>query len=214
MTNIALFNMVEQQIRPWNVRSARLLEAIGRLDRASFVPPEKRALAYFDTAIKLDATTSMLAPKIAARLIQALDIQADDRTLLIGAGSGYVASLCAMMGKEVVCQDNDQAALDRAAENARAAGIENISFVRVEEGEVDPAAQKYDAILIRQPVVEKPAGYLKALAENGRCAALVGDDGILQLMRYSLEGGDLRQESLIDVLASFDRHAGNREFVF
>ena len=132
MNNISQINMVEQQIRPWNVNSSPLLDAIKLLDRSKFVPDGQQALCFVDTAIKLQENTKMLEPKVAARLVQALDLFEDDRVLVVGAGSGYTAALCAKLAKSVDCIDSDQAMLDQAARNCEAAGIQNIQFELVE----------------------------------------------------------------------------------
>lgn len=214
MTDIAHFNMVEQQIRPWNVHSPELLDAILRLDRTGFVPEEQRALSFYDVAIRLNDSHSMLAPKIAARLIQTLELQVQDQVLVVGAGSGYSAALCAMLCEHVVCQDSDQRALDRAAHNCAEACVENINFVQVTSGKVAPNREQYDAILMREVQSEKPTLYLEKLAGNGRCAALVGRDGILQLMQYRRIEGDIRERSLVDILAPLEETASEEEFVF
>jgi protein-L-isoaspartate(D-aspartate) O-methyltransferase len=219
MSNIAQFNMVEQQIRPWNVRSPALLEAISGLDRALFVPQVQQALCYFDYPINLDGTVRMLEPRVAARLIQALDIRPDDHVLLVGAGSGYSGALCSMLARTVVCQDTSQLALDRAEKNCASAGIDNIGFQKV-EGLYSPADDvQYDAILVREAMTELPDTCLKRLVDNGRCVALIGRDHVLELIRCTRDGENIKQESVIDILKPLnERNAGSAQvkgsFVF
>jgi protein-L-isoaspartate(D-aspartate) O-methyltransferase len=134
MSKIAQFNMVEQQIRPWNVQSPVLLKIISGLDRSLFVPQAQQSLCYFDFPIELDSATYMLEPKVTARLIQALEIQPEDHVLLVGAGSGYSAALCAQLARTVVCQDTSQVALDRAEKNCASAGINNVGSAAVNAG--------------------------------------------------------------------------------
>lgn len=200
MTDIAQFNMVEQQIRPWNVHSSALLEAISGLDRALFVPQEQQALCYFDVPIELGSATRMLEPKVAARLIQALEIQPDDHVLIVGAGSGYSAALCSRLASTVVCHDTCQSALDRAEENCTAAGIENVGFQKVQALNGSDDGVKYDAILIRQEMMNTPDVYLDKLTEKGRCAAMVGTEYVMELMCYTRDGSAMSQESIIDIL--------------
>jgi len=200
MTDIAQFNMVEQQIRPWNVQSPALLEAISGLDRSLFVPQQQQALCYFDVPIELDDTTRMLEPKVAAHLIQALDIQPEDHVLIVGAGSGYSAALCSRLASTVVCHDTSQSALDRAANNCTAAGIENVGFQKVETLHGPEDGVEYDAILVRRVMLDTPDACLKNLAGNGRCAAMVGTDYVTELMCYTRDGSNIRKESIIDIL--------------
>lgn len=200
MTDIAHFNMVEQQIRPWNVHSVALLEAMTGLDRSVFVPAEQHALCFFDTQIKLDDHAFMLAPKVAARLVQALNIEPDDHVLVVGAGSGYSAALCARLSATVICQDTDQQALDRASRNCAAAGVENISFQKLEERKTPGDKVQYDAILVREGQADSPLAHIKKLSAGGRCVALVGDEHVMELMRYTLDGKEIEAESLIDIL--------------
>jgi protein-L-isoaspartate(D-aspartate) O-methyltransferase len=219
MSNIAQFNMVEQQIRPWNVQSSALLEAISRLDRALFVPQAQQALCYFDYPIELDGTARMLEPRVVARLIQALDIQADDHVLLVGAGSGYSAALCSMLARTVVCQDTSQLALDRAEKNCASAGIDNIGFQKVEGLHSLADDVQYDAILVREAMTELPDSCLKRLADNGRCVALIGRDHVLELICCTRDGENFRQESVIDILEPVpERNTGSAQakggFVF
>ncbi len=219
MTDIAQFNMVEQQIRPWNVQSPALLKAISGLDRSLFVPQEQQALCYFDVPIELDGTTPMLEPKVAARLIQALAIQPDDHVLIVGAGSGYSAALCSQLASTVVCHDTSQSALDRAANNCAAAGIQNVGFQKVETLHDPGDGVEYDAILIRRAMSGTPDTCLKKLAGKGRCTALVGTDYVTELMCYTRDGSDIRNESIIDILVpANDASAGSAQvkadFVF
>jgi protein-L-isoaspartate(D-aspartate) O-methyltransferase len=200
MTDIALFNMVEQQIRPWNVHSQVLLKAITRLDRSLFVPDEQQALCFFDTAIELDGRSRMLEPRVVARLIQALDIQPDDQVLVVGAGSGYSAALCARLASTVVCQDTNQSALDRAAKNCAAAGIDNIVFQKVASSNSSSDNVEYDAILVREGIPASPQDHLKKLSVSGRCVALIGHDCVMEMICYTRDGNDINEESLIEIL--------------
>jgi len=219
MSNIAQYNMVEQQIRPWNVHSAALLNAMSGLDRSLFVPQEQHSLCYFDFPIALDSSTCMLEPKVAARLIQAMDIQADDHVLVIGAGSGYCAALCSGLAATVVCQDTSQPALDRAEKNCTSAGINNIGFQKVEAMHAQTDSVQYDAILVRDAMPELPEICLTKLAPDGRCVALLGHDYVTEMVCYTREGDQFNQESIIDILIPLrDAGAGSAQvkasFVF
>ena len=168
MIDIAHFNMVEQQVRTWNVHSPRLIEAMKNLDRQLFVPADRQALCFVDTRIALDGQERMLAPRVAARLVQALEIDEQDHVLVLGAGSGYTVALCAMLAKTVVCHDTSQAALDRAAANCKRAGLDNVGFQKVSALDCSDDAVQYDGIVFREGCTEVPGNCLDRLNEGGR----------------------------------------------
>lgn len=200
MIDIAHFNMVEQQVRTWNVNAPALIEAMTNLDRTLFTPADKLDLCFYDTRIALDDGSRMLAPRVAARLVQALDPGPQDHVLVLGAGSGYTLALCALMAETVVCQDTSQAALDRAAANCEKAGLQNIGFQKVDALECQSDGVRYDGILFREGRTEVPPACLDHLNEGGRCVALVGQDYLMELMRYTRHGGELKAKSLVDIL--------------
>ena len=219
MMNIAKFNMIEQQIRPWNVHSPELIDALFRLDRSLFVPPDKQAQCYFDVAITLDDRTRMLPPRVAARLIQALDIAVDNHVLLVGAGSGYTAALCAQLATSVVCHDVRQAVVNRAATNCAAAGANNISFQKVDSLAQPTGKVEFDAILIRERRMDIPQVYLNKLAAGGRCVVLLGTDCVTELLCYRRDGRKFEQTSVVDILAPENDMSGDMaqhhvEFIF
>lgn len=215
MNNISHFNMVEQQIRPWNVSSMPLLEAIKLLDRSKFVPDEQQALCFVDTAIKLQENTKMLEPKVSARMVQALNILEGDRVLVIGAGSGYSAALCAKLAKSVDCVDSDQSLLDSAKRNCEAAGIQNIKFDLVENIDNFSFFAEYDAILVRQARFSEPDCCFTHLTPAGRCVALIGDDCVMQMMRYTQQDAKIKMESVADILLPLNQSdARKKAFVF
>jgi protein-L-isoaspartate(D-aspartate) O-methyltransferase len=200
MTNIAQFNMVEQQIRPWNVQSLALLEAMSALDRSLFVPQAQQSLSYVDCPIQLDESTRMLEPKVVARLVQGLDIKSSDHVLLVGAGSGYTAAVCSRLASTVVCQDTSQVALDRAEKNCALAGINNVGFQKIENLHSATDGVQYDAILLREGMAELPDVCLEKLADKGRCVALLGRNYAMEMICYTREGDEIRQESIIEIL--------------
>ena len=206
MINIAQINMVEQQIRPWNIQSSALLKVIAGLDRSIFVPQAQQSLSYVDCPIQLDESTRMLEPKVAARLVQALDIQPGDHVLLIGAGSGYTAAVCSGLASTVVCQDTSQASLDRARNNCAAAGINNVGFQMVENLHYATDDVQYDAILLREGIAELPGACLEKLTGKGRCVALLGSDYAMEMICYTRDGDEIRQESIIEILTPLQRN--------
>ncbi len=212
--NLAHYNMVEQQIRPWNVHSPQLLEAISTTDRAQFVPSNQQALCCADTEIVLDDGNKMLEPKVAARLVQALSLHRDDRVLLVGVGSGYTATLCAKLAYTVDCIDINQAVLDQAADNTDKLGIDNIHYQALKRLDQLGVDKEYDAILVRQARATEPKAYFSHLSSGGRCVALVGKGRVLEMMRYHRQGKEINAESIIDILRRNDHSTSKQAFVF
>ncbi len=200
MMDIAQFNMVEQQIRPWNVQDPRLLDELATLDRSLFVPEGQQALCWMDTMIQLDDGTRMLAPKTVARMLQALEIKPDDKLLQIGAGSGYMLALSARMCESVECRDASQAALDRAAAHCEAVGLSNIDF-RLSTSPDALESNAYDGILLREVCSDIPEAYFHCLREQGRCVAAVGGEYVMELMCYTLSSATIQAQSIVDLLA-------------
>ncbi len=200
MIDIAHFNMVEQQVRTWNVHSGSLVEAMKNLDRQLFVPADKQDLCFVDTRIALNDQDSMLAPRVAARLVQALEIGENDHVLVLGAGSGYTVALCALLAKTVVCHDASQTAIDRAAANCKRAGLDNVGFQKVGALDCRDGGVQYDGIVFREGCAEVPLTCLDHLNEGGRCVALVGQDYLMELICFTREQGETTARSIVDIL--------------
>jgi protein-L-isoaspartate(D-aspartate) O-methyltransferase len=184
----ARFNMIEQQIRPWEVLSPRVLELLSRIHREAFVPAAHRALAFADMELPLTHPAvegqCMLAPKVEARLLQDLDLKPTDKVLEIGTGSGHMAALLASLAHSVVSVEIDPTLAGTARENLRNAGMAN-----VEVKHADAAAQgfaacsvngPFDAILLSGSVAELPPALLALLAPGGRLAAIVGHEPMMR----------------------------------
>lgn len=124
----ALFNMIEQQIRPAEVLDSQVLNTISEVPREYFVPVEYRQLAYSDTNIPLGNNQVMMSPIQEARMLQALGIQSQDEILEIGTGSGYATALMAKLGKKVTSIEIDQQLSSSAAQKLRQHGITNVTL--------------------------------------------------------------------------------------
>jgi protein-L-isoaspartate(D-aspartate) O-methyltransferase len=180
----ARFNMIEQQIRPWEVLDARVLDLLARVPREAFVPEAHRALAFADLELPLAGDACMLAPRVQARLVQDLAPQPTDNVLEIGTGSGYTAALLASLAQRVVSIEIDPALARRAREHLQRAGIGN---VQVREGDAcanDFALCRTDApfnaIVLGGSVAEVPAALLSLLAPGGRLFAIVGEEPVMR----------------------------------
>ncbi|MDM7950139.1 protein-L-isoaspartate O-methyltransferase [Hydrogenophaga sp.] len=184
----ARFNMIEQQIRPWEVLDARVLRLLGEIRREDFVPSAHRALAFADMELPLTHPAVdgqvMLPPRVEARLLQDLDIQPTDKVLEVGAGSGHMAALLASLAQRVVSLEIDDGLARTARANLQRAGITNAD-VRL----ADATAQNFAAcaseapwnvILLSGSVAEIPPALLALLAPGGRLAAIVGYEPVMR----------------------------------
>lgn len=182
----ARFNMIEQQVRPWEVLDPAVLELLDRVRRDQFVPPAQKALAYVDMELPLGqgADQVMLAPRVQARMVQDLAIKPTDKVLEIGTGSGYTTALLASLAQRVVSLEIDEAIASAARKNLQQAGITNAD-VRVADAAANgfaacAAEGPWDAILVAGSVAEVPAGLLALLAKGGRLVTIVGHEPVMR----------------------------------
>lgn len=190
----ARFNMIEQQVRPWEVLDARVLALLERLPREQFVAPVHHALAYVDLDLPIGTEPDqvMLAPRVQARLVQDLAVQPSDKVLEIGTGSGYTTALLASLAQRVVSLEIHEGIARTARERLQAAGITNAD-VRV----ADSCAQGFaacategpwDVILLGGSVAEVPQALLDLLAPGGRLGAIAGQEPMMRATFITREG--------------------------
>ncbi|HYF43668.1 MAG TPA: protein-L-isoaspartate O-methyltransferase [Ramlibacter sp.] len=184
----ARFNMIEQQIRPWDVLDPQVLELLGRVRREEFAPLAHKALAFADMEIPLRGSPEealrlgqmMLAPKVEARLLQELSPRPHEKALEVGAGSGHMAALLAGSAQRVVSLEIEPELVRMARENLQRAGIQNAE-VREADGAHGLAAEgPFDVILLSGSVAEVPASLLQQLKVGGRLAAIVGSEPVMR----------------------------------
>lgn len=186
----ARFNMVEQQIRPWEVLDPEVLNLMMTVKREDFVPAAYQTVAFADVEIPLSDKAKMFAPKLEAKLLQELEVKKSDRVLEIGAGSGFMAALLASRAGEVVSVEIDKALAEQARKNLQNAGFANVT-VEVADGLKGFAAKApYDVIVVSGGVSELPAELLRQLKVGGRLAAIVGAAPVMhaQLVTCTAEG--------------------------
>lgn len=172
-------NMVEQQVRPWDVLDDRVLQVIEQMPRDAFVPEQYRGLAYADTAIPLNATQHMMHPILEGRLLQALDIQPEDNILEIGTGSGFLTACLAQLGCHVDSVEIDASLADAAQAKLQQQGIDNVQ-VSCANGLELPAGKHYDVIAVTGSVGAIPGQLKEALTINGRMFIVDGDAPAMQ----------------------------------
>ncbi|MEN9763431.1 MAG: hypothetical protein RI906_3257 [Pseudomonadota bacterium] len=203
---LARFNMVEQQIRPWDVLDQSVLDLLLTVKREDFVPPALRALAFSDLELPLDVAGSltgevMLAPKVEARLLQAAAVKHSDSVLEIGAGSGYMAALLAQQAARVLTYEIQPVLARFATQNLQRAGIAN-AVVREGQGLTAADAGPFDLIVLSGSVAFVPDQLLSALSPGGRLIAIVGEPPMMtaQLITHT-DGTQFSAEILFDTVA-------------
>ena len=179
----ARFNMIEQQIRPWDVLDQSVLSLLALVKREDFVPPAYRALAFVDTEVPLPCGQSMLAPKVEARLLQELDVRKHERVLEIGTGSGYMAALLAHRAQHVVTLEMHAELVAFARANLQRSGTPRVEVRQGDGARGLPEEAPFEVILLSGSVPEVPPGLLAQLKVGGRLAAIVGQ---LPIMRATL----------------------------
>jgi protein-L-isoaspartate(D-aspartate) O-methyltransferase len=180
--NQARFNMIEQQIRPWEVLDPQVLELLSVVRREDFVPLAHQALAFVDMEIPLGSAPGqvMLAPRVQARLVQDLAVRKTDKVLEIGTGSGFTTALLAHQAAQVLSYEIDPELARQATANLQKAGVTNAK-VRHADGSQGAAGEgPFDVILLAGSVAEVPQVLLEQLAIGGRLAAIVGDEPMMR----------------------------------
>jgi protein-L-isoaspartate(D-aspartate) O-methyltransferase len=184
----ARYNMIEQQIRPWNVLDTSVLELFSIVKREDFVPKALQGLAFADMEIPLTGSTEeaiamgqcMLEPRVEARLLQDLGIRPTDVVLEIGAGSGYMAALLAKQAQRVITLEIVPELVTMARDNLRNAGVQNVEVRLADGAKLTAAEGGFDAIVLSGSVAEVPHNLLSMLKVGGRLGAIVGDEPIMQ----------------------------------
>jgi protein-L-isoaspartate(D-aspartate) O-methyltransferase len=175
----AKFNMIEQQVRPWDVLDPKILETLDQVPRDAYVADEYKNLAFADTGIPLGNGQCMMHPIVEGRLLQALDLQQMDEVLEIGTGSGFVTACLAHLASHVDTLDIDESLTKAAAARFVEQGIFNVSISTGDAMQGDEPSKTYDAIAITGSVAEIPEVYKKALNVGGRMFVIVGEDPVM-----------------------------------
>ncbi len=202
----ARFNMIEQQIRPWDVLNQGVLELLAVIKREDFVPPQYRALAFVDSEVPLPTPTGpgqcMLAPKVEARLLQELAVHKHERVLEIGTGSGYMAALLAHKAQHVTTLEIDPGLARFATANLRRAGVMNATVINADGASGLPGDAPFDVIVLSGSVAEVPETLLAQLKVGGRLAAIVGFEPVMRaLLITRSDHGGLERTVLFDTVA-------------
>ena len=191
----ARFNMVEQQIRPWDVLDFDVLDALWDIPREKFVGAGFQGLAYADKELPLPNGGKMLEPKVVARLVQGLKLTKQDKVLEIGTGSGYATALLAALAGEVVTADIDAVQLEAAKTVLDGIGCGN---ALAQETEGAP----FDAVYVGGSVGRVPETLKRQLKDGGRMAVIVGGKPVQRALLITRDGSMFREKVMFDTLAA------------
>jgi protein-L-isoaspartate(D-aspartate) O-methyltransferase len=203
---LARSNMIEQQIRPWDVLDSGVLALLAVVRREDFVPAAYRALAFVDTEVPLPTsagqTQCMLAPKVEARLLQELAVHKHERVLEVGAGSGFMAALLAHKAQHVTTLEIDPELARFARTNLQRAGVMNATVVEADGADGWRTEAPFDVIVLSGSVAEVPDTLLAQLKAGGRLVAVVGQEPVMRALLITRSADQaLSRQVLFDTVA-------------
>lgn len=193
------FNMIEQQVRTWDVLDPHVLEAMREVPREDFAPADYRRMAFSDLRIPLGHGQVMMKPIEEGRMLQTLEIQPGQRVLEIGTGSGFTAACLAHLGASVLSIDINESFTERARRRIDRLSIEDVEIRHADAlGDFDPD-ETFDAIAVTGSVAEVPERFMKWLRTGGRLFVVRGHSPIMEAVTLtSSEHGHARVDSLFD----------------
>lgn len=190
--------MIEQQVRAWEVLDLRVLETMQRVPREEFTPPAYRDLAFADLSVPLGHGQSMLPPKLEGRILQSLEIQPEDRVLEVGTGSGFFAACLGALARSVRSIDLYPDFVATAHANLQRAGVHNVA-VEASDAMTLAVEGAYDVIALTGSLPVYDARFERALAVGGRLFAVVGPGPAMEARRITRTGPEeWQRESLFE----------------
>jgi protein-L-isoaspartate(D-aspartate) O-methyltransferase len=207
--------MVDQQIRTWEVLDPRVLDVFASVPREAFVPPEYRELAFADTPIPIGLGQSMLAPKIQGRILQALSVAAGDRVLEVGSGNGYLAACLSLLGSSTRSIDIHPQFTAVATANLRAVARASVEFETRDAFASAPLGE-YDAIAVTGSLPVYDARFERSLRVGGRLFAIVGEAPVMDaILVRRVDTAEWIRESLFEtVVEALINATAAQRFIF
>ncbi|OQW91008.1 MAG: protein-L-isoaspartate O-methyltransferase [Thiotrichaceae bacterium IS1] len=176
----ARFNMIEQQIRPWEVLDQRILDLLLQVPREEFVPTTYRNLAFADISVPLAHDQVMMAPKVEGRLLQSLMLTLTDRILEIGTGSAFMTALLAKSAQQVDSVDIFPDFVQEAAVKLKAIDVTNVTLAVGDAANGWQLDTRYDVVILTGSVPVLKSHFQEQLNLGGRLFAIVGEDPAMQ----------------------------------
>lgn len=206
------FNMVEQQIRTWDVTDLEILELLYQVKREEFVPAAYRFMAFMDMEIPLEHDAVMLTPKMEARILQELQIKKTDKILEIGTGTGYMTALLAKLGAHVYSVEIAQALHTTAKINLQVHDITNVTLELGDAARGWPDHGPYDVIVLTASTPILPDTFQQSLTLGGRLFAIVGEEPVMEaVLITSNASGNYEQTGLFETCTAPLKNALQRE---
>lgn len=213
----AHFNMVEQQVRPWEVLDEKVLEALHNVKREDFVPAAHRRLAYADLEIPLAHGECMMKPVVEGRMLQALDIKFSDAILEIGTGTGYITACLAALGREVTSIDLHQDFIEEATRKLQEKNVANAQLQVADAMRSFECDYEFDAICVTGAAAAMPEKFKKWMKPaGGRMFIVTGDSPAMQAKLVTrLDHGNWVEETLFETDLRYLAHASPiKQFTF
>lgn len=209
-------NMIEQQIRPWDVLDQRVLNTLASVPREEFVPEEHRNLAFADMSIPLGHGQTMMPPRVEARLLQALEIQPFETVLEIGTGSGYLTAVLAKLAKQVYSVEIQAEFVEAAQQRLLDHGITNATIKAGDGSDGWPEQGPYDVIVLTGSAAEVPEAVKQNLRRGGRLFAVVGEPPVMEArLLMQREDGQWSNEALFETeLPRLENFEVAEQFIF
>lgn len=199
--DLARFNMIEQQIRPWNVLDARVLQLLSELKREDFVPSAHKSLAFGDFELPLAEGAAMLAPKVEARLVQDVQLTGTENVLEIGTGSGFMAALLGRLSYHVTTLEINPTLAAQAVRNLAHAVVANVDVHVADGSDVGSIDGQFDVIVLSGSVAEIPEALTAKLKVGGRLVAIVGDEPVMRMTLVTRTSSGLQTTKPWDTVA-------------
>jgi protein-L-isoaspartate(D-aspartate) O-methyltransferase len=195
----ARFNMIEQQIRTWEVLDPKILQLLNDVPREHFVPIEYQGLAFADTEIPIGNDQTMLSPKLEGRILQALVVQNTQTVLHIGTGSGYFTALLASLARHVISVDTDAVLSAQAVKNLAQNNIQNVTLEVSDAVLGRPGYEHYDVIVYTASSPAEPVGVRQQLNIGGTLFMVLGEAPAMQATLIKrVSDKDFRQDVLFE----------------
>jgi protein-L-isoaspartate(D-aspartate) O-methyltransferase len=207
-TELARQNMVESQVRTWEVLDPRVLEVLAGVRREDFVPAQHRNLAFADLALPIGHGEVMLKPAIEGRILQALLLSSTDRVLEIGTGSGFLTACMASLAGTVVSVERNMELAEIARGHLVAAHIDNVHVETADAIRDFSSIELFDAVVVGGAVYALPDRFRAWVKPGGRLFAIVGDSPAMQAMLYThADETHWLQESLFETDVPYLKNA-------
>jgi protein-L-isoaspartate(D-aspartate) O-methyltransferase len=207
MTNfqIARQKMVDGQIRPSDVTDLRIIDAMLAVPREAFVPTSVQGLAYLDIDVEVGGAPPtkrfLIKPVVIAKMLQAAEITATDRVLVVGCATGYPAALAAKLAAQVIAVEADSDLANRAATTLKSLGIANVTVVTAGAASGDPAHAPYDAIILAGATEIPLLEVYRQLGEGGRLVGVFANAQPPRAEIVTRSPGDFGNRAIFDAYA-------------